>query len=1013
MPGVHLHTHSAFSFLDGASHPKTLVEAAVRNGIDTVALTDFHRISGMVPFLTAAEQMGIKALIGAEVQVEDLGTLVLLVPETSAYKDFTELLSESLLTSPRGAPRVSFAMLERWARSLVALTGDRRGVIAQSWLKGHRERVPEILEKLKRIFSSDHLYLEVTANYLPGDRLLFQALTEYGGQFQIPLAASAAVHYAQKQEFGLFDLMTCIRTGQQIEETAPFRYLNSENYLKSWDEMTDALKGWPEALDNTLKLGERLSTPDILHRRYAPLFDVPKGSSADRYLTELVRKGARWRYGDQMSRVWPRVRRELSVIHQLGFSDYFLVVWDVARYARQRKIRFAGRGSAADSVVAYCLGITEVDAFSRNLLFERFMSLERREMPDIDIDFDARKRDQVEQYVLDRYGADHVARVATYQTFRQKLAVREVGKVMGFPPEELDMLAKSLPEASIQDILSRWQDIPELRQHAHPERLKRVLSWAASIEGLPRHMGTHLGGVVISQKALSEVSPREWSRKGVRIIQFDKRDVETLGLLKLDLLSLRTFTAIDLAVDAIEHRKPSFSYDHLPLTDDRTFSRIQCGEAVGVFQLESPAQRALAQRLKPDCWEDIVASLALIRPGPIKGNMVDPFIARRRGEEPITYLHPALEPILSKTYGVVLFQEQVIAIASALAGFSPGEADALRRVMTHGRSSAEMARLGQEFQDKAIARGVSEDVAKAVFNQIVGYASYGFNEAHAAAFAETAYRTAYLLEHHPLEYFLGLLNAGPLGYYPVDVLLVEARRRGIAIRPVSINRSRAMVWAEDGKSLRIGFQLVKGIGEEGAQAIEANRPASGYGHPWDVLEKTPISRDQLGTLIAIGAFDEWSFDRRGLWEDIQGNNGLRLTNRSVGPRPTVKEQIIQDYRYLGFGQHGHWLTPWRPQLFQEGFQTIDQIKRCSPGQGVKTVGTLFRPHRPPTRSGKLVVFFSLLDETGLLEARLSTKGYQKYGHLLFGKVEPVVAVSGRRDAQGVEVLAVSPWPRRA
>ena len=988
--------------------PETLVRAASERGIDTLALTDCHRVSGIVSFLQACRRYGVKGIVGSEVQVESLGSLVLLAPNTAAYEDLIRLLSEAHLCHPRLEPRVTWEGLGRWGSSLIALTGDRNGILARLIIGKDGEALNLVEDRLDNIFGARRIFVEVTASLLPGDRRLFQHLHQIAQRRGWGVVATGAVHYAYKEDFGLFDLMICIRSGKRIEEVFPGRRLNAENYLKPWHDFEKLFRDWPDVLRTTLSLAERLETPALFHRRFRPLFETPPNITADAYLRQKVLAGASKRYGKDLPRVRARIERELSVIRDLGFSDYFLVVSDVADFARQKTIRFAGRGSAADSVAAYCLGITDVDAWRRNLLFERFMSRERQEMPDIDIDFDARRRDEVEQYVKTRYGAEHVARVATYQTYRQRLAVREIGKAMGFPPQELDALAKSLPEGPIERLLERWEEIPELRQYPDSDRLKSVMIWAKAIEGMPRHMGTHLGGVVISKDPLSMVSPRQLSPKGVEILQFDKRDVEDLGLVKLDLLSLRTFSAVEMATQAI-NRAEAFDYDQIPLHDQATFGRLRRGEGIGVFQLESPAQRALAQRLQPDTWEDIVASLALIRPGPIKGNMVDPFVARRRGKEPVTYLHPALEPILKKTYGVVLFQEQVIAIASTLAGFTPGEADMLRRVMTHARSTREMEELGRHFCEKAIERGVSEEIANEVFQQIVGYASYGFNEAHAAAFAETAYRTAYLLEHYPRQYFLGLLNAEPLGYYPIDVLLVEARRRGIFILPMDINASGPLMEECQG-GLRVGVGFLKGMGQEVAREIVAARPQGGYRHPLDVGERVPRSMPHLPRLVEVGAFDSLSPDREGLLIDIQGANPLRLTVARASQSWSLAQQIAADYRLLGFGQHQQWMSLWRPHIEREGFLSIEQIAAAAIGQPIRTVALFYRPHRPPTRSGQIVVFLSLVDETGILEARLSTKGYQRFGHLLFGKVRRMVAVSGIRESSGIRVSALAAWP---
>ena len=1011
MAGVQLHVHSTFSFLNGASSPKDLMESAAVHGISAVALTDMHRISGVVPFLRAAAETRVKPIIGAEVEVGGMGHLVLLASGQPAYRALTELLTEAHLNHPRHQPGVDWSSLERHGSNLIALTGDRSGMMAQAWFRGGRHRLLDRVRQLQTVFSPGHLYLEITSDWLPGNRRFFGALADLAEFTGVPLVATAAAYYANKEDFPLFDLMTCIRLGQSVSEVHPERRLNAENYLKAWPEMEEALASWPRALENAIHLAERIESPDLLNKRRAPAYErVPRGMKAIDYLVSLVRKGARRRYGQQVSKVWPRIRNELAIIQDLHFVDYFLVVWDVAEFARRSGIRFAGRGSAADSVVAYCLGITQVDAFHRGLLFERFMSRERREAPDIDIDFDASRRDEVEAYVVQSYGAERVARVATYQTYRQRLALRDVGKALNFPSEVLDRLAKSLPEKPIARILEEWQEIPELRQYENEDVLKRVLTWAEKIEGVPRHLGTHLGGVVVSRDPLSWVSPRERSAKGIQVVPFDKRDVEDLGLLKLDLLSLRTFTAVEIATQKIAEVHPDFSYDTIALTDDKTYARLQAGEGIGVFQLESPAQRSLALRLQPDRWEDIVASLALIRPGPIKGNMVDPFIARRRGEEPITYLHPLLVPILSKTFGVVLFQEQVIAIATTLAGFSAGEADSLRRLMTHARSPSEMEKMGETFRSRAVARGISKEVADEVFRQLLGYASYGFNEAHAAAFAETAYRTAYLLEHHPAQFFLGLFNAEPLGYYPIDVLLVEARRRGISILPIDINQSDVQATLPDPHGIRVGLKFLQGISLAETNTLVERRPPTGYVHPMEVVERGGASMDIVLRMIRVGAFDQIVSNRQQLLTETRADNRLILrAPESEDSGWSRAQQVMMDYRFLGFGQHEQWLGPWRSQLVTQGYMTLSEVRKVPLGKMVRVVGCLIRPHRPPTRSGRLVVFFSLLDETGVLEARLNDVRYQKYGQWLFGSVHPVIEVVGRTEAGGIEVYAITPW----
>jgi error-prone DNA polymerase len=512
------------------------------------------------------------------------------------------------------------------------------------------------------------------------------------------------------------------------------------------------------------------------------------------------------------------LRHELEIIHQLGFSDYFLIVWDVAEHARSEGIRFAGRGSAADSAVAYCLGLTEVDSIRRGLLFERFLSLERAQKPDID--FDARYRDDVTQYVYKKYGADRVATVCTFNTYHARSAVRDLGKAMGFPAEEIDRLAKVLPgffrTGSLEEALEATPALRECGLPLDPFRL--LVHLCQKVAGRPRFIGTPLGGVVISGPPLTQVTPLQTAAKGVAIGPFDKNDIEELGLIKLDLLSLRTLSAVQDSLETLDRQGAPLDYSRIPTEDADTFERLQAGETVGVFQLESPAQRALQARLGADRFEDIVASVALIRPGPIEGNMVEPFIARRKGEAPVEYLHPALKPILEKTYGVVLYQEQVIAIATAIAGFTPGESDKLRRVMTHARSRSDMQEIGEEFVRKAVGRGTCPAVAEQVFSYIRGYAGYGFCEARAAAFGDTAYRTAYLMRHHPAAFLAAILSNQPMGYYPSDTLCLEARRRGIGILPPDLNRSGRNFQVEDG-AIRVSLRQVRGMKRAALDAL--------------------------------------------------------------------------------------------------------------------------------------------------------------------------------------------------
>ncbi len=551
-----------------------------------------------------------------------------------------------------------------------------------------------------------------------------------------------------------------------------------------------------------MEIAQRCQVALTLTETHFPKFALPPGArDSIALLRHIVYEGAEARYPRVDADVRNRLEHELDIIVQLGYVDYFLVVWDIVRYARSKSIRCAGRGSAADSAVAYCLYITDVDAAARGLLFERFMSLERAELPDIDIDFASDRRDEVMAYVYEKYGRDKVARVATYQTFRGRSAVREIGAALALPTPLLDTLAKRVP-------------------------------WSAHAD-------------------------------------------EDVGLVKLDLLSLRTMSAIE---NTVRLSRGAIDYDNIPLDDEATFAMIRRGETMGVFQLESPAQRALQSRLHATGLEDIVASVALIRPGPIQGNMVDPFIARRHGNEQITYLHPKLEPILGKTYGVVLFQEQVI--ATAIAAFTPGEADELRRVMSHARNHTEMEQIGRKFMYKAEQNGVTPEVASIIFSYIQSYASYGFCEAHAEAFATTAYKTAYLVKHYPAQFYASVLNQYPMGYYPVHVVCAEARRRGVSMLPVDINESEWSCTTPDDQSIRLGFRLMKRASAQMVVALVEERMKVGrFMGVADFLMRVPVAdRLQVEHLIRVGAFDVLEgTDRRSLLWRVPGWLAMRET----------------------------------------------------------------------------------------------------------------------------------------
>ncbi|HBT46467.1 MAG TPA: error-prone DNA polymerase [Peptococcaceae bacterium] len=1018
---VHLHVHSCFSFLDGASFPEALVRRAAEMGMAALALTDHSNISGAPRFYRAATQAGIKPIQGAEVVLENGHHLTLLATGPEGYANLCRLLTRAHLSHPRGNPRCSWSDLEEHREGLIALSGCRRGEVPSLILAKQYAAAREAALRYKSLWRN-FFYLELQDTLLPGNRALNRALAELGETLDIPLVATNNVHYVRRDDFPVHDILTCIRLGITLEDAHPQRALNDENYLKSPREMAALFSFCPRALQNTLHIAEICRPVFDEGRSLLPRFPLPSGRSAESFLRELVYRGAAQRYPRLTPEVEERLQKELGVISRLGFADYFLITWDIVNYARSRGIRCAGRGSAGASAVAYCLGLTEVDPIGRRLAFERFMSLERAEKPDIDIDFDSRHRARVAAYVYRKYGEEHVAAVATYVTYQARSAVREVGKVFGYPPEEIDALAKTMPYIPADGIIPALDRFPELRRGPWKEEpYRRLFHFCGRLAGIPRHLGTHLGGLVVAGRPVADISPLQLAAKGVRICQWDRDDVEDIGLVKIDLLSLKALTMLEEAAAEISKAEPGFTYEKIPLDDQPTYRLLNAGRTVGVFQLESPAQRALQTRLKAQDIEDVVASLALIRPGPIKGNMVEPFIARRRGLKPVSYLHSSLQPVLEKTYGVVLFQEQVIAIASEVAGFTPGEADRLRRIMTHRRSLQAMREIGEEFVGRAVARGIDERTARHIFSCLEGYASYGFCEAHAAAFATTAYRTAYLSAHYPAYFFAALLNCQPMGYYSPATLANEARTRGIRFLPPDVNLSEDRFVVEGGKGIRIPLSRVKGMHRETlARILEARRTAPFASLP-DFYHRTRTERDTLENLILCGAFDTLHPNRKALlaWLPEVARISSPQITLNLGPPPDTadfspEEKHLLEYEVLGLEIDDHFMGFWREKLSGEGYITAVGALKVPHGRRVKVAGWPVRPHRPPTRSGKTVVFFSLEDETGLLDVTVFEDIYQKYGHLLFRPETVPLKVTGilQRRGEGVALVAQEIFPFR-
>lgn len=1061
---VHLHNHSCFSFLDGVPKVETLVRRAAELNMNAVALTDHNNVSGAVRFHRAATSAGIKPIQGAEVTLQNGCHLTLLARNSAGYASLCRIITRAHLNCngpiDRKNPQASWNAVAENAENLICLSGCRKGEVPRLLLRGQLKEAKMAALRMRDAFGRGNFYLEMQNNALPLTKRLNRLLAQLAEHIGVGVVATNNCHYLTPDEFPVHDTLTCVRTLTTLEQIHPDRPLNARNYMLSPQEMARAFRDYPKALLNTGLIAEQCEPAIDFQARLFPHFTAPNSESAFSYLYKLAFAGARERYGRVTDEIRARLMHELDIIRRLDLQEYFLVVWDVAQFAKRRGIRHSGRGSAADSAVAYCLGLTDVDSIRRGLLFERFLSLERAQKPDIDIDFDSRYRDDVTRYVYQKYGADNVATVCTFNTFHIRSAIRDVGKAMGFPEPEIDRLAKRFPvmypgcPVWTGDIGEALSNVPELRDSDIPfQRYKSLFEICAKVDGNPRFIGTHLGGVVISRQPLTNVTPLQMAAKGMVVTQFDKDDIEELGLIKLDLLCLRMLSAVDDSVNAInagcKDGSQRLNYPAIPLDDKETYELLRSGQTVGAFQLESPAQRALQGRLGADNIEDVIASVALIRPGPIEGNMVEPFIRRRTGVEAVTYLHPKLEPILRKTYGVVLYQEQVIEIATVIAGFTPGEADKLRRAMTHARRRQDMDEIGKQFVRKAVERGVDLEVAKTIFSYIVGYAGYGFCEAHAAAFGHTAYRTAYLLRHHPAEFYAAILSNQPMGYYSPNTICLEARRRGITVLPPNINRSAKEFTVEDG-CIRVSLSQVRGMSKPALEAILCAREEGGpFRSLLDFCRRVgissnirqPVDRDILENLVLCGAFDELHPNRRQLFWRLEEIRRQAQVEDSPLFKHTGRQQAVfgadkahlftdslQDFsdfekfalecQVLGINVTCHCMAYYRDALREMGAITSGELLQMRANQKVRIGGLLINPHRPPTKSGKVVVFLSLEDETGLADVTVFEDVYQKYGNLIYSRpaliVEGVVDRRGKHPSVIAERMAdLSPKYRRA
>jgi DNA polymerase-3 subunit alpha len=900
MDFCHLHVHSDYSLLDGAATVDGLIARAKELEFTSLALTDHGVMGGAVEFFRKAKEAKLRPIIGMEAYVapgrrEDrvkdpvsAWHLTLLAKNLTGYRNLLELASRASLEGFYYHPRVDRPLLEKHHDGIIALSGCLKGEVNYNLRTKNRKRAFETADWLKGLYGDD-FFLEVMRNDIPEQEECNRGLREISRELRIPLVATNDVHYLAQEDAIAQEVLLCLHTGKTLGDTDRMRMATQAFYLRSGEEMARLFADMPEAVENTLLVASRIDLELEFGTHHLPHFTPPDGSTPEQFFRHLCEKGLRERYPEITPEIRERLKTETEVIEKMGFVSYFLIVWDFIRFAREHLIPVGpGRGSAAGSIVAYALGITDVDPLRHHLLFERFLNSKRISMPDIDIDFCREGREQVIRYVHDKYGgSENVSQIITFGTMAARAVLRDVGRVLGMPLAQVDLIAKKIPAAPHTKLGESIQRDPELKQmrDTDPE-VKRLFDISLRLEGLKRHASTHAAGVVIGDRPLTNYVPLQ--RQGDDVLTgYTMEDLEPIGLLKMDFLGLKTLTVIDKAVKLIRRTtgKTIDPRKDIPPGDRKTYEMLARGEALGVFQLESEGMRDLLSRMRPDCFDDLVAILALFRPGPIGAGMVDSFVNRKHGLEPVTYPHAVLEPILKDTYGTLVYQEQIMFIANRMSGFSMVDADILRKAM--GKKKPEvMAKFEAQFLDGAEERSVPRETARQIWEQIGHFANYCFNKSHTAAYAMVTYETAWLKANHPVEFMAALLSCDAGDSDKVARYVAECRKMGVTVRPPDVNTSHADFIVEEGE-IRFGLAAVKGVGVGAvASLVEAREKCGGrFASLFSFCEQVDsraTNRTALEALVKSGSFDSLGLGRARLLEGLDG--ALRAGTRAQRDR---------------------------------------------------------------------------------------------------------------------------------
>ena len=1053
---VHLHVHTQYSLLDGAIRIDDLLRRAAEFEMKAVTVTDHGTLFGALEFFQKATAAGIKPIIGCEIYVaprtrfdkspldnKDLSHLILLVKNEEGYRNLCKLATAAQLEGFYYKPRIDKQILKECSKGLIGLTACLHGEIPRRIQQGHIDQAENVARGYREIFGENNFFLEVQNNGIKEQEQVNQTLLDISQRLSIPLVASNDCHYLSKDDVRAHDVLLCIQTGKTIHDNQRLKFRTDQLYFKSKAEMHDAFKDYPGALSNTVDIANRCHIDFDFNTYHFPRFADESELSSDELFARNVRQGFELRI-QRIEEKDPqidealyrdRLEYEISVIRDMGFSGYFLIVADFIRYARENNIPVGpGRGSAAGSLVAYSLRITDLDPIAHGLIFERFLNPARKSMPDIDVDFCIEGREDVYKYVVDKYGGgDYVAQIITFGKLKTRAVIRDVGRALDIPLAEVDAIAKMVPDIlniSLDEALEREPRLRELaRQKSEIDELIKI---CRVLEGLPRHASTHAAGVVIADEPLVDYMPLYRGKKGEVVTQYDMKMVEKIGLVKFDFLGLRNLTVIANTLSLISsQQKTPPDLDNIELTDADTYRLLSAGDTTGVFQLESSGMKDLLVRLKPESFEDVIALVALYRPGPMESGMIDDYVARKHGKKKVEYLLPQLEPILKETYGVIVYQEQVMKIANDLANYSMAEADDLRKAMGK-KIQAIMAEHRERFVNGAAQNDIVSDAAAPIFSLMEKFGGYGFNKSHSAAYAMIAYQTAYLKAHFPVEFMAALLTSEMQSTDGVVKYILECRHHGIEILPPDINYSDK-AFSVYGDKIRFGLVAVKNVGEGAIETIIESRGDEGFTSLFDFCERVDlkkVNKRVVESLIKCGAFDSTGANRSQMMASLEDalDYGQRVQKERLDPQiglfdGTVNPQVINaptlaeieewsenqrlafEKESLGFYISGHPLKRFEDLLDKFTNANAITIKELKNGGAVRIGGLIRNTKIIKTKRGDLMAFVTIEDLHGAVEATVFSRVYTTVTDLLLEDNPVLIQGQVQKDEQSVKILA--------